>query len=291
MSELRADSPALGLAGPTQAVPGQGSPGNGWPAKPKPSGLGWPLSRWLMFIALVCAAHVVLLYMFGARKQMVPRTATDAPTLRLANGSDELLALNDPTLFALPHSRDFVMATWSQAPVTNPPSFHLSEAPRWLPLSADGLMTVFNRFMQTNRVAGFELQLKPPVRLSTPVQPIEPALPQVSTNRVEGDLAQRRLLTPMDLPSLPYADVLPPSTVQVLVDAAGNVVSAVLLLPDNALEIAGRPAIGDTNALAIARALRFAPAPRLTLGRMIFTWHTVPPPAINIPTTADEPTP
>ena len=28
---------------------------------------------------------------------------------------------------------------------------------------------------------------------------------------------------------------------------------------------------------------RFAPAPGLTVGQMIFTWHTVPPPATNSP--------
>jgi len=291
MSDLRADSPALRLSGPTPAVPGQESPGAGWPARPKPSGLGWPFSRWLMFIALVCAAHVVLLYMFGARKQVVPRTAINVPTLKLANSSDELLALNDPTLFALPHSRDFPTAIWSQAPLANPPSFRWTEAPRWLPLSADGLMTVFNQFMQTNCFAGYTNELKPPVRLSTPVQPMEPALPQVSTSRVEGDLAQRRLLTPMDLPSWPYADVIAPSKVQVLVDEAGSVVSAVLLPSDNSLEALSHYDVADQRALELARAARFAPAPRLTLGRMIFTWRTVPPPATSVPPTSDEPNP
>ncbi len=263
MSDSPADSPALGLAAP------------------KPSGEGgWPLNRWLMLIALVFALHVVLLYLFGARKQIVPRTATDAPTLRLAGGSDELLALNDPTLFALPHSGDFVTVMWSQAPVVNSPSFRWPEPPpRWLPLSTDELMNVFNRFMQTNRVAGFAPPLKPPVRLSTPAQSIEPALAQVSTMRVVGNLTQRQLLTPMNLPSWPYADVIAPSRVQLLVDEAGNVVSAILVPSDNSLEALSRYDAADQCALELARAARFAPAPHLTIGRMIFTWHTVPPPA------------
>ncbi|MGA3283447.1 MAG: hypothetical protein ABSD57_03170 [Verrucomicrobiota bacterium] len=265
MSDLRADSPALGLAGP------------------KPPGERWPLSRWLMLIALVCAAHVGLLFMFGARKQIVPRTATDVPTLKLAGSSGELLALNDPTLFALPHPGDFVTAMWSWAPVVEPPSFPWTEPPRWLPLSADRLMTVFNRFMQTNQFAGFALQLKPPVRLSTPAQSIEPTLAQVSTLRVEGDLMQRRLLTPMYLPSWPYADVIAPSKVQLLVNEAGNVVSAIVLPSDNSLEALSHYDVADQGALELARAARFAPAPRLTIGQMIFTWHTVPPPATNSP--------
>ncbi len=272
MSDLRADSPALGLAGPTQAPP-----------QPAPTAEGWSLRRWLVLIALVCAAHVGLLYMFGTRKSPAPRSLTDAPTLRLAANSDGLLALNDPTLFALPRPGDFVTAMWSKAPVVKRPPFHWTEAPRWLPLSAEGLMTVFNRFMQTNLIPGLPLQLKPPVKLSTPSPPIEPALPLVSTVRVEGDLAQRRLLTPMPLPSWPYAGVIAPSKVQLLVNAAGEVVSASILPSDNNLEALSHYDAADQRALELARAARFAPAPRLTIGQMLFTWHTLPPPATNSP--------
>jgi hypothetical protein len=70
--------------------------------------------------------------------------------------------------------------------------------------------------------------------------------------------------------------VITASKVQVLVDMAGNVVSAILLPVDNALEAAAQAEIGNTNALAIARAARFAPAPQLTFGEIIFNWHTVP---------------
>lgn len=265
MSELRAGSPALGLAGP------------------KPARASWPLSRWLMLIALVCAAHVGLLYMFGARKQIVPRHVTDAPTLKLAGDSDELLALNDPTLFALPHPGDFVTAMWSRAPVVEPPTNRWTEAPRWLPLSANGLMTVFNRFMQTNCFAGYTNEFKPPLKLSTPAPPIEPALAQASTMRIAGDLTRRRLLTPMDLPSWPFADVIAPSNVQLLVDAAGNVVSAIVLPSDNSLEALSHYDAADQCALELVRTARFAPASHLTIGQMIFTWHTVPPPATNSP--------
>ena len=268
MSQSGADSPALGLAGPG------------------PHSQPWSSGRWLVLITLVCAVHIALLFMFGARKHSVPRAAADVPTLRLAESSDELLALNDPTLFALPHAGDFGTAMWSQAPVVKPPSFRWTEAPRWLPLSADGLMNVFNQFMRTSRVAGFTLQLKPPVRLSTPTQSITPALAQVSTMRVEGDLTERALLTPMDLPSWPYPDVIAPSQVQVLVDETGHVISAVVLPSDNSLEALSHYDAADKRALELARTARFARAPRLTLGQMIFTWHSVPPSATNAPAAA-----
>jgi hypothetical protein len=266
MNDSHADSPAPELTGQRLHRKGR-----------------WPLSRWLVLLALVFAAHIALLYMFGARKQTVPRAATDAPTLKLADRSDEFLTLKDPTLFALPHPEDFVTTMSSQAPVVKRPSFRWTEAPRWLPLSAGELMAVFNRFMQTNFVAGLPLQLKPPVSLSTPSPPVGPALAQVSTMRVEGDLTQRRLLTPMELPASPFADVIAPSDVQVLVNEAGTVVSATLLPSDNSLEARSHYAVADQRALELARAARFTPAPRLTIGRMIFTWFTVPPPTANSP--------
>jgi TonB family protein len=54
-----------------------------------------------------------------------------------------------------------------------------------------------------------------------------------------------------------------------LVDPAGNVVSAILL-ESSTFDAA------DQRALQLARNLRFAPAPRLMLGEIIFNWHTVP---------------
>jgi hypothetical protein len=250
----------------------------------EPSGGGrWTLGRWLTLVALIYAAHVILLFVFGARKEIVPRPAKDVPTLELADETGEWLVLNDPTLFALPHPRDFASAIRMQPPVLVPPSFHWTEPPGDLPLSARGLGSVFDEFMQTNRFAGIELQLKPPLKLSTPALPIEPVLAQSSTLLIQGDAARRPLLNQIDVPSLPYNDVIAPSKVQVVVDAAGNVVSAVLLPSDNPVEAAGHYDVADRRALEIARTARFAPAPHLTLGRLIFNWHTVPMTGTNEP--------
>jgi hypothetical protein len=163
------------------------------------------------------------------------------------------------------------------------PSFRWTAPTNWLPLSVDELGLAFNQFMQTNHFAGFELQLKPPLKLSAPGLPIEPALAQNSTLRVEGELAQRQLPSPINLTNWPYADVIAPSKVQVLVDAAGNVVSTVLLPPDSGFTAADQYEMADQRALELARAARFAPSSRLTVGRLIFNWHTVPPPATNAP--------
>ena len=280
MNDAHADSSESGLVGLKPQTERRDA---GWPAAPKPPGKGRSRQQWVTFVALVFAAQVAVIVALGEKKFPPPRAVKNVPQLTLADNSSEWIALDDPTLFALPHPGDFMAAMWSRSPVTNQPPFRLTEAPRWLPLSTNELMTVFNRFMQTNRAADFALQLKPPARLSTPAQSIEPAFAQLSTMRVEGDLAQRRLLTPMPLTPWPYADVIAPSKVQLLVNEAGDVVSAILLPSDNSLEALSHYEAADQRALELARAAHFAPAPRLTIGRMIFTWLTIPPPATNSP--------
>jgi hypothetical protein len=101
--------------------------------------------------------------------------------------------------------------------------------------------------------------------------------------QVEGDLAQRQLPSQISLTNWPYPDVIAPSKVQVLVDAAGNVVSAVLLPSENNVEVAAHYDAADARALELARSLRFAPSPRLTFGKLIFNWRTVLPVATNSP--------
>jgi hypothetical protein len=250
--------------------------------EPKPGGKSpWPLSRWLLLIVLVLAAHVVLIFMFGGRKPITPRATTDAPKLELATRSSEWLLLNDPTLFALPSREGFAGPAWLEPPHVQFHQLEWTEPPRWLQLPVGDLGAVFSEFMQTNHFAGFRFELTPPPRFTVPAVPLEPQFNESSSLRVEGDLARRPLLTPMELPAWPYADVIAPSRVQVLVNAAGDVVSAVLLPSDDSDEV--RDADADQRALELARAARFAPASGLTLGNLIFGWRTVVPPATNAP--------
>ncbi len=270
MNAASAEPHPTGLAGTTRTAPEA-------PPRREPQGKGpWTRGRWLTLIALIFAAHVALLFVFGGRKQIVPRAVTNVPTLKLADDSSEWIALNDPTLFALPHQKDFASAIGLQTAALKQPSFRWTEPPRWLSLFADELGMAFNQFMQTNRFASFELQLKPSLKLSTPLLPIKPVLAQNSTLRVEGELAQRQLPSPINLTNWPYANVIAPSKVQVLVDAAGNVVSTVLLPPDSGFTAADQYEKADQRALDLARAVRFTPSSHLTVGRMIFNWHTVP---------------
>jgi hypothetical protein len=260
------------------------------PAEPSPvaqaeivpaAGHHWTRSRWLVLILLVFGLHLALLVVFGSRKQTTPRVATRATSLVLVDHSSEWLALNDPTLFALPHPEDFSSAIWPAITNLDQSSYHWTEDLRWLSLPTNELGTVFDRFMQTNRFAGFRLDLQPPVRFSAPVVPIAPVFAAASTLQIDGGSAGRQLLNPITLPSWPYPDLIAPSKVQVLVDAAGRVVSAVLLPPENPEETATHYDLADQSALTLARSARFKPSSQPDLVRMIFHWRTVPPLATN----------
>jgi len=243
---------------------------------------GWSQKKWLAVVAIIFAAHVAIIFALGERKPISPRDISNVPSLKIAGDSDELLALNDPTLFALPHLEGFAGPAWLEPPRVQFHRQDWTEQPRWLPLSAENLGATFQQFMQTNDFGSRTNDFKPSPKLSEPPQ-VETETAQNSTLKIEGELAGRRLINPINLPSLPDNDVIVPSRVQALVNAAGEVVSAVLLPSENNLEAAARDAGADQRALGIALAARFAPSPRLTLGKMIFNWRTIPLAATNLP--------
>ena len=255
------------------------------PGGTKFPGKGWSLSRWLLLIALVLAAHVALIFIFGTRKPITPLPVTNVPKLELAAGSGEWLTLNDPTLFALPRREGFAGPAWLEPPPLHVHMVDWTERPRLLELSNDlakaALGASFSQFMQTNRFATFQFPMKPPAPMTMPLVPLEPALVKTSTLHVAGDLAKRPLLTAIKLPSWPDDQLIAPSRVQVLVNAAGGVISAVLLPSKNSGDI--HDADADQRALDLARTARFAPASGFTVGQLIFDWHTIAPAATNAP--------
>lgn len=240
----------------------------------------WSRQRLIFFIVLALAAHVALIFIFGTRKEATPRPVVNAPQLQFADSSSESMALDDPTLFALPHANDFGSPIWLETPIISHPSFAWTEPPRFLPLTGplagNKLGATLVQFMQTNPLPQLALNFKPDPLFSLPSAPDAPILPQSSTLQIIGELAKRPLLNHLTLPAQPYSDVILPSKVQVLVDSGGDVLS-VVLLDSSALDAA------DQQAVDLASRLRFAPAAQLTLGEIIFNWHTVPLTATNAP--------
>ena len=243
----------------------------------RPPGEGWSGTRWVAILLMAFTAQVGFIMTFAEKKAARPLPVTNVPKLTLADGSDELLALDNPTLFALPQQRDFPDDSGLQPNEVKSPSFRWTEPPRWLPLSETGLGAAVGEFLLTNSFAKLALDFKPSPELSVPGLPLEPVLAQNSTMHVEGELAHRVLPFEMSLTNWPYADVLAPCAVQVLVNPAGIVISAVVLPPENGLAAGGHYDAADQRALELARVLSFKPAPQPTVGKIIFNWHTVPP--------------
>jgi hypothetical protein len=251
----------------------------------------WSRRRWWTSIVLVFALHVGLILAFSDRKATAPRPVRIA-RLRLVADEGELLALGDPTLFALPHPKGFSAAAWPRVPRIEFGPFNWTEPPRFLALPVEQLGSTFVQFMQSNEFARLELGTVPPLELMLPESPPLFVPPTRSELRVRGDLEQRRLLNPPELPSWPAADLLANSVVRAKVDAAGHVHSMTLVAPGSGSKAA------DQRALELSRGLRFAPASQppvistdpmgqLTSGALIFEWHTAPlPPATNLPVVA-----
>jgi len=253
------------------------------PPPAPPSDQGWPWRKLAWFAVFLFGVHVGALFVFGSKKPVIARAVINrVPHLQLTSEGDELIALGDPTLFVLPHPNDFGAPLWQHPANGVAPVFHYDEPPEFLKLNPETLATTFQEFVQTNRIAPYAPDFKPELQLATPPLTDEPSSTR-STWHITGELASRPLLAAPTLPVLAYNDVLPPSRVQVQVDAAGFVASLVPLPPENAVEAKERAEAGETNALRIARQLRFAPAAQAAFGEIIFNWHTVPPPAANLP--------
>jgi hypothetical protein len=248
----------------------------------------WTARRWWTLVVLVFLVQIALVVALGAKKLDPARIVAGVPFLRLVAATNELIALNDPTLFALPQNRDFAAAIRNQPPADPSRTHPLSRWPEpsgELPFTTGRMGNDFVRFMQTNQFADWSLDFKPRPPAPPPVPPPSPLPPRPSSLRLRGELAQRVLLapSPLVLTNWPSADVVAPSKVQVLVTPAGQVFSAVLLPPDYGLETDLHDERADQLALTLARAARFAPADHATVGQMIFNWQTVPLPATNAP--------
>jgi len=239
----------------------------------------WGRRRWLTTVGVVLAGQLLLVFLLsspparkaGARPQRsLYRMMTSPATQQQVSQAPWL---EDPAVFALISPRGFSGPVWRELPRFEQPSAEWSEPPRWLGLDVARLGEPLQPGPEGRRPAVQRMVEKPPV-----TAPVAALLPEQSitnsTLRLEGDVADRQLLTAPELPGWPHEDVLLPSVVQVLVNEDGAVVSATLLAAS------GLPA-ADERALQLARAARFAAAsggrhpPALTWGRMIFHWRAL----------------
>lgn len=249
----------------------------------------WPAYRWWGFVAVVLGAQLGLIFWLGDHGPVPPRSAPTPLRFEMVGAvSNEILALTDPTLLALPHRESFAGEAWLQ--LTNPgyAPFEWSEPPQWLKLPVEQLGAAFHTFLATNQFA-------PPQTLawSEPdfIGP-ETTGPsdemQSSKLKVIGELANRHLLTGFTAGSWTNSEPLTNSVVQILVDQEGKPYFVTLLGKGSG------SAAADQFAVKEAWQTRFEPRPdpaapdarpesKLTWGQLVFDWHTVPPPSTNSP--------
>ena len=243
----------------------------------------WP---WWGLVGLVYLVHLGLIFWLGQREPTPGPLKSNGLSLALVtNAPSTWRALGDPTLFALPHINVFSGPAWMMSPALPRTEFSWSEPPRWLELAALPRAPNSEESMPSNGFSVIEALAASENQPRRPnISEMNP-LPQQSTWQLSGDLARRRLLTPLQLNSQYSDDLLTNSVVRLLVDASGWPYSMVLLPPGSGSKDA------DEQALELAEKARFDPLPGkaqnsdpldgLTWGELVFQWHTIPPAATN----------
>ncbi len=244
----------------------------------------WSRRRWRLTIAFVMLLQFGLIYLLEKIPSVGLRKLVAVPQIHLRERVFlEPLALSDPTLFVLPHVRGFSGEAWlNRAPVLQYQPADWTEPPRVLSLATAGLGAHFKEFLAANTPPHLETlaTLEPPRATPAEFVAANAATPS-SSFRIEGALAQRRLLATPELRARESAELLGNSVVQVLVDAAGRVVSTVLLSPGGGPE----QQLAGARALDVARTLRFAPDldAGVMVGTLTFEWQTLPPTPTDAP--------
>jgi hypothetical protein len=252
---------------------------------------GWQRRRWWALITGVFLTQLAMIYWLGDHAIPKPRPIHAPPTLRFTGPAwVEWLALQDPTLFALPHRESFSGLAWQ---ISSPPDLKAAdwpEPPRWLGPVVPQLGTLFNGLVEAGPAEAYSAPTLPLTGVLVAEPDPRQFFPDHSTWRMEGELSARRLLTPFQLPSWSNTntDILTNSIVQMVVDAEGWPVSLTLLCPSGSRE-------ADQHALEAARTARFESSASGDLspanlspaswswGQLTFYWHTTVPPATNSP--------
>lgn len=245
-----------------------------------------PSRNWWLAVAIVAGVQFAVVVWLGDKAPVKPRRADAEPVFAIApdlaaspvaeaaRSRSALVWLEElnPTLFAWSGPHGFSGEAWlrNHTPVNQTLDWKETDqflAPDLKQLSSQPIAGEKDpTHPLINSASGRLADIRLPFDAWTTT-----ALPSRSSVRVEGELANRLLLTKLAPPSQPANDLLPDTEVRVLVDESGFVRSATILSGS------GRPA-ADATALEMARTARFAPlaaSPPQT-GSLVFRWHVVP---------------
>ncbi|HEY5912100.1 MAG TPA: hypothetical protein VJA21_15965, partial [Verrucomicrobiae bacterium] len=92
----------------------------------------WSGKRWWAIVLVILVAQLALVVWLGDYEPVRSAPADPAPLLKLSgNNAKEMLALADPTLFALPHREGFSGPAWLSVPSQEIQPFAWTEPPRF----------------------------------------------------------------------------------------------------------------------------------------------------------------
>jgi hypothetical protein len=238
-----------------------------------------------LLVTAVFALQVAAVFWLGGRSLPAAANPSWVPIVRptFEGGGSEWLALNDPTLFVLPHREGFSGEAWiTTLPEVPRPVWAGTNSFRPWESPPKDLGSAFREYMRTNVFSSPDLLAGPEPELVLPAVLSEPPLVTESTLSISGELAERPLMNPPAVPGWTNATLLTNTVVEVAVDAAGVPQAAALLPPGS-----GNPK-ADEFALVAARGLRFEPirarrrgaaekmSTSLSFGTVIFQWATLP---------------
>lgn len=249
---------------------------------------GWTRRRWVYAVAGVLLLQAALM---GVLVRPTPRTPSRpdfGARIHLVIESEPgqtftaLPAFVDPALFSLPNPEGFSGMAWLRYPrLSNEPTEY-AEDPEWLKLRPAALGEEFFQYLATNTLTPPLLVDEPLPSLLRPQSnfPSEPVA-RISRLRIEGDLAKREWLGPLEFPSWAHTEIVSNTTIRVAVAASGEAFSATII------ERSGLRA-ADEFASRVAAQARFRPVRAghsdrtdLTWGTLVFLWHTLPAESTN----------
>lgn len=258
------------------------------------SASGWSRARWAGAALLVFAGQVTAVWLLGERGGVGARVEPARFRVTLpqqdGRGLGALAGVSpfDPTLMALPHPAGFSGTAWMNPP---PPAYAFpgrKDEPRWLDPAVAEFGARMADYLGTNTamlLAGVPLHQPQLTRAGGGDSPLRTR----SIVRVEGEISRRGVLELPQPPSLVSSSLLPDTAVEIWVNREGLVVTARLADTTAATNPDRRAAA--LEALRLARKAIFAPvnrgaSPRLSdeelaAGRLVFQWHTTPPPPAN----------
>lgn len=248
----------------------------------------WTWRRWCLLIAATFSVQLGLIFSLSDKSPRRVRPPSPAPKLAIVgNSSSEMIALTDPTLFALPHQVGFSGPAWMKIPPVPSRSFEWTEQPHWLRLATEQLGTFAASLPEADQAELLSTFVSFEPEPTAPEPVFAGSFRQRSKFRLGEGLEMRQLNTVLNLPSWPHSDFLTNTVVKLFINGDGVPVSIPVLLSSSGLKAA------DDYALAQASGTRFEPIrndgpnrsaiplANSTWGTMIFEWHTLPLSATN----------